>query len=248
MLAASGIRRYSDAGIKLSSFGVRQIRSPTVRIALESFRYRILVVDDDELIRRVSGDVFSHVGYEVRTARDGLEGLASLRNAIPELIVSDLNMPRMSGFEFLSIVRRRFPQIAVICITGQYAAAKPEGLLCDAFFRKGHCRPEELLKQAGALLAEYPIRPSLPKPDKAPIWIPRISGSYVLTCTECLRPFSIPEDEAGDISSELPCLFCGARIRVLLEPKPCVPVVSPMPPMRAGKSRANSDELELREG
>jgi chemosensory pili system protein ChpA (sensor histidine kinase/response regulator) len=77
--------------------------------ALVQFRYRILVVDDDPSIRESAGIVLESEGYEVLTASDGLDGLRALSKSLPDLIISDLNMPRMSGFEFLAIVRKRFP-------------------------------------------------------------------------------------------------------------------------------------------
>src|SRR5262249_4764194 len=140
--------------------------------------------------------------------------------ALPELIISDLNMPKMSGFELLSIIRRRFPHIPVIAITGEYSpVSTPEGLLVDAIFRNGQYSPAELFTQIQSLLELTPIRPHLPRPDKAPVWIPR-NGSYVvLTCTECLRSFSIPEEEAENGPSELSCLHCDMPIRFSLEPK-----------------------------
>jgi CheY-like chemotaxis protein len=66
--------------------------------------------------------VLSRAGYEVRTATDGFQALALMRKALPDLIISDLKMPNMSGFEFLSIVRRRFPHIPVIAITGDFVS------------------------------------------------------------------------------------------------------------------------------
>jgi len=184
------------------------------------FQYRILVVDDDEQIRRVSEAVLSGRGYEVRTATDGFEALALMRRALPDLIVSDLKMPNMSGFELLSVVRRRFPQMPVIAITGEFeGAGNPEGLLADAFFHKGQYSPEQLFKEIQSLLEQSPIRPYLFKHDKAPVWIPR-NGSYVvLTCTECLRSFSITEEEAENGSREVPCIHCGTQIRFRLEPQ-----------------------------
>jgi len=184
------------------------------------FQYRILVVDDDEQIRRVSEAVLSGRGYEVRTATDGFEALALMRRALPDLIVSDLKMPNMSGFELLSVVRRRFPQMPVIAITGEFeGAGNPEGLLADAFFHKGQYSPEELFKEIQSLLEQSPIRPHRPKADKAPVWIPRNGNYVVLTCPECLRSFSIPEEEAGKGSGELPCISCGTQIRYTLGPK-----------------------------
>lgn len=75
---------------------------------MANFHYRVLVVDDDELIRLVSEQVLSSHGYEVRTASDGFEALALMRNALPDLIISDLKMPNMSGFELLSVVEGAF--------------------------------------------------------------------------------------------------------------------------------------------
>ena len=186
---------------------------------MANFLYRVLVVDDDELIRQISEQVLSSHGYEVRTASHGFEALALMRKALPDLIISDLNMPSMSGFELLSIVRRRFPQIPVIAITGEYSASSgPEGLLADALFHKGKYTPVQLFTEIQSLLELSPIRPHLPKLDKAPVWIPR-NGSYVvLTCTDCLRSFSISEEEAENGPREIPCIFCETTIRFDLEP------------------------------
>jgi CheY-like chemotaxis protein len=187
---------------------------------MADFHYRVLVVDDDPAILQCSVDVLSHCGYEVRTARDGFEALALMRKALPDLIISDLKMPNMSGFELLSVVRRRFPQIPVIAITGEFmGGANPEGLLADAFFHKGQYSPPELFKRIQSLLEQSPIRPYFVKPDKAPVWIPRNGNYVVLTCTECLRSFSISEDEAENGSQELPCTFCSSPIRFTLGPR-----------------------------
>lgn len=186
---------------------------------MANFHYRILVVDDDEQIRQVSERILSHCGYEVRSASDGFEALVLMRKALPNLIISDLNMPNMSGFELLSIVRRRFPQLPVIAITGEYSTAEPEGLLADAIFHKGQYSPDQLFKEIQSLLEHSPIRPHLPKPERAPVWIPRNGNYVVLTCTDCLRSFSIPEEEAETGPRELPCVYCDTQIRFSLEPK-----------------------------
>lgn len=186
---------------------------------MANFHYRILVVDDEEQIRRVSEHVLSHCGYEVRTASHGFEALALMRKALPDLIISDLSMPNMSGFELLSIVRRRFPQIPVIAITGEYSISESEALLADAIFHKGQYSPDQLFKQIQLLLEQSPIRPHLPKRETAPVWVPRNGNYVVLTCTDCLRSFSISEDEAERGPCELPCVFCDTKIRFNLESK-----------------------------
>ena len=72
------------------------------------FSFRVLVVDDDASVRELSQMVLKSEGYEVITAQDGFDALQSLKLALPNLIISDLSMPGMSGFEFLSVIRRRF--------------------------------------------------------------------------------------------------------------------------------------------
>ena len=64
------------------------------------------------------------------------------------MILSDLRMPVMSGFELLSIVRRRFPHIPTIAISCEYIlATMPLGLLVDHFFSEGWLHPSAALRQ-----------------------------------------------------------------------------------------------------
>lgn len=185
------------------------------------FKYRILVVDDEPLIRETSALVLAEQGYEVRTAGDGFQALVELRQALPDMITSDLSMPNMSGFEFLSVVRRRFPHIPVIAISGQYEGTKPTGLIADCYFSKGHYTPEELFTNISRLLEQGAIRPHIEKPDKAPVWIPRnASGYLVITCTQCLRSFSVSEQELTGGQTEvreIPCEFCSMPVQVLVD-------------------------------
>ena len=97
---------------------------------------------------------------------DGVEGLHSLSKSLPDLliIISDLNMPRMSGFEFLAVERQRFPHIATIAMSGGYSTGKvPLGILADAFGQKGNYTIKELSDQVGKLLAASPLRPETKK-------------------------------------------------------------------------------------
>lgn len=186
---------------------------------MADFGYRILIVDDDPGLLAVSQAVLATRGYETRTARDGFEALAALRKGLPDLIVCDLSMPRMSGFEFLSIVRRRFPQIAVIATSGEFSGPEPPNwVLADAFIPKAG-DPGKTLQRVAALLAKSPIRANSAKPDKAPVWIPRNGNYFVLTCPDCLRSFSLPSDEvseAGEVN-EHECIACNTRFKYILE-------------------------------
>src|SRR6478752_3124540 len=110
-------------------------------------QHRILIVDDDESVREVFSLMLRQEGYEVDTAENGFDALLKLKDVvIPEVIISDLNMPKMSGFEFLSVVRRRFPKISVIASSGAYGSrVVPTGVLADAFYAKGRDNIDSLL-------------------------------------------------------------------------------------------------------
>ena len=180
----------------------------------------MLVVDDDQTLLQVSRLVFEQHGYEVRTAADGFEALVELRHSMPDVIVSDLRMPNMSGFELLSVVRRRFPHIPVVAISGEFNGESAAGLIADAFFTKGQYAPEELFHKIAELTEQVPLRPQVVKPDRAPVWIPRSdTGYFVVTCTDCLRSFSVPE-ESSKIGSEVrssTCIFCGTTVCYLAD-------------------------------
>ncbi len=149
----------------------------------------------------------------MRTASDGFGALIELRKSAPNLIISDLRMPNMSGFELLSVVRRRFPHILVIAISGEFNGTTPDGLIADHFFSKGTYRPKELFEKISDLISRAPLRPNLGKMDRAPVWIPRSSeGYFIVTCTECLRSFSVPADEASPEVRRETCPFCEAVV------------------------------------
>ena len=62
---------------------------------------KVLIVEDEIFIRETLEEIFNLAGYHVQTAKDGKEGLDNLKEK-PALIVLDLEMPRMDGFEFLN--------------------------------------------------------------------------------------------------------------------------------------------------
>ena len=78
----------------------------------------IIVVDDNQVLLSVIAEIFKECGYIVRTATNGFAALAQIRRKVPRVLLSDLNMPGMSGFELQSVVRRRFPEIVAIAMSG----------------------------------------------------------------------------------------------------------------------------------
>jgi CheY-like chemotaxis protein len=83
-------------------------------------RVRVLVVDDEDLVRLVIARQLRHFGFDVSVARDGLEALAMLPTAAPDIVLTDLNMPRCNG-EQLCRELRALPWAAtlpVVLMTG----------------------------------------------------------------------------------------------------------------------------------
>ena len=181
-----------------------------------SFKYRILVVDDEPSIREISEVLLVKKGYEVRTAGDGFEALVELRRALPDVIISDLTMPNMSGFELLSIVRRRFPQIPIIVISAAFTGLAPGGVIADAFFYKGDYAPDELFTKIADLLERSPLRPHLGRPERAPLWIPlNNEGYFVVTCTQCLRSSPVEDEHDSQELRETTCIYCDSKLQFL---------------------------------
>jgi CheY-like chemotaxis protein len=181
-------------------------------------KVKLLIVDDEVSIRMSLSPIFTECGYSVRSAEDGFSALLEIRLEIPDIILSDLNMPGMSGFEFLSVVRRRFPTIRVIAMSGTFSGdGIPPGVAADAFYEKG-ANLDSLL-QIADVMAHPERTPSLQHPSTlAPIWIPRnghdLSGeAYVMiTCPECLRTFQQVLGEAICSICETDCVYCHSLI------------------------------------
>ncbi len=177
------------------------------------FKYRILFVDDEPIVRESSALILTHKGFEVRTSEDGFAALVDLRLALPDLIISDLRMPNMSGFELLSIIRRRFPHIPVIAISGDFVGTGPTALIADAFLTKGEYRPESLVAKITELIERAPMRSQIVKPDRSPVWVPvNDKGYLVVTCTDCLRSFSVPPATSGEQLCDATCVFCSTNV------------------------------------
>jgi CheY-like chemotaxis protein len=78
----------------------------------------VLVVDDDKAIRAAVRDVLELEGYEVSEAEDGNRALQVVRSQPPDLILCDIFMPMKDGFETIRELRRQFPDIPVVAVSG----------------------------------------------------------------------------------------------------------------------------------
>ncbi|MBN1544206.1 response regulator [Candidatus Woesearchaeota archaeon] len=105
----------------------------------EQARHRVLVVDDEHLIRKMYVQILRRGCFEVLPARDGLEALDIIRQAGEiALVLTDNQMPRMNGIELLDVIRAEYPRTTRILATSterpanglaHYYLQKPFGLV-----------------------------------------------------------------------------------------------------------------------
>jgi DNA-binding NtrC family response regulator len=79
---------------------------------------KILVVDDDEVYRELLSDALEELEVEVVLCGDGVEALEKLQESFFDILITDLNMPRMDGLKLVGHARQLYPQILAIIITG----------------------------------------------------------------------------------------------------------------------------------
>jgi CheY-like chemotaxis protein len=95
----------------------------------------VLVVDDERDIREAVAEVLKDEGYEVLDARDGAEGLRQLRAHHPSVVLLDLMMPGMNGWEFCA-ARKRDPELSAIPVIVISALGNVSGVDAEAFLQK----------------------------------------------------------------------------------------------------------------
>lgn len=181
-------------------------------------KINLLIVDDEPATRTLLSTIFGKMGHSVRTAKDGFSALQEIREAMPDVLLSDLHMPGMSGFELLSVVRRRLPGIYVIATSGAYSGGGvPHGIAADAFYEKatGFRSLLSLMESATTADGLFPRDASAP----VPVWVsltndePLSAEFVMICCPECLRASSQAVGKGLLLIHETGCEFCETRIR-----------------------------------
>jgi CheY-like chemotaxis protein len=185
---------------------------------LSETRAGLLIVEGELSTRILLSQILARIGHRVRSAADGFAALREIRQDCPQILLSDLNMPGMSGFELLSIVRRRFPQIQVIAMSGAFSGHEvPSGFAADAFFDKGSSIP--------CLLRIMESLPNMQRMAEKPLASPmqgRISQDgksdpkdtcVTIECPECLRTLPKVLKSTTGKSDERHCVYCGSMVR-----------------------------------
>jgi len=179
----------------------------------------VLIVDDDPSIRDLLSRQLAKGGFQAQHAEDGIDALVKLRVTLPKVIISDLKMPRMSGIEFVSVVRRRFPFIPVIVLSGMIAIEFSEEIKPDCWFEKSMLQFPELLQAVNYLARTTPDHVDLPQVISIPVRTrPGGAGYIALTCTDCLRAFEVKSASENNRSEQTAvCPHCQAYVPFLIE-------------------------------
>ncbi len=114
----------------------------------------ILVVDDEPIIVETARRKLEEIGFEVRTARDGQEALACLKKKVPQLIILDVQMPKMDGYTFM-MEKNKVPEYESIPIIVATAHQETEPLFKRHGIRAYLLKPlklQELLDKVSEIL------------------------------------------------------------------------------------------------
>lgn len=126
---------------------------------------RVLVVDDDQLVRVLVSTYLTHGGYEALAAASGAEGVAMYESERPDLVVLDIAMPEMTGFEVADAIRemeaaREWPRTPIVLLTAfarSFFVPVGHDQRIDSFVSKPITR-DELLKHIKPYLSD-PVIP-----------------------------------------------------------------------------------------
>ncbi len=133
----------------------------------------ILVVDDKELNRSVLNVLLSHQGHRIVEACDGAEALSKAHSEKPELIITDILMPKMDGYEFVRRLRESavLPDAKVVFYSALYREEETRSLATACGVSTLICKPtepEEILRIVeGVLNSGTPLTPAATKPDES---------------------------------------------------------------------------------
>lgn len=135
---------------------------------------KIMVVEDDAALREIYSIRITAEGYEVVSAGDGEEALAVAVKEKPDLILSDVMMPKISGFDMLDILRNtpETANIHVIMMTALSAddqRARGERLGCDRYLVKSQVGIEDVVNAIHEVLGDkQPVQPQQPAQPEVP--------------------------------------------------------------------------------
>lgn len=117
----------------------------------------VLVVDDDESTRAAFTAILTSLGHLVFAAHDGAVALESLRVALPDVVITDVEMPSLNGIELCRAIRKEppFQHLPVVAVSSAELDGRPEAGLFDVCLRKP-ISPQQLVVAVSIFLRPEP--------------------------------------------------------------------------------------------
>jgi CheY-like chemotaxis protein len=144
---------------------IKPISREQLTVVLQKYQFSqhttnrlILIIDDDAVSRDMIGRMLRKGGWKVSKADGARVALNSIQKTQPDLILSDLQMPEMDGFEFITKLYKTYPMIPIIVITAEDLTVEDRLRLkeCNvsAIFQKGSYDREELLAEVRRVMGD----------------------------------------------------------------------------------------------
>lgn len=125
--------------------------------------HKILSVDDDPTIRKLISETLTRAGYEVESAKDGIDAMVHLKQQRPDLVLLDVMMPEVNGYDVCYSIKRdpALKDIPIIIMTTREQEIDPGiGALMGVDYLHKSCSPKDLLAKVSQILGRK-IKPSV---------------------------------------------------------------------------------------
>jgi two-component system cell cycle sensor histidine kinase/response regulator CckA len=166
--ASGGIQLWSEKGVgtSIDVYFPRldeevPVEAPAEPEPAAAGKETILIVEDEEAVRRLMSAALEQNGYRVLLAADGVEALKliSSHTGPLDMLVTDLLMPGMNGAELARKVKDRLPGIGVLCISGYAEELRQSGEIDENSFLQKPFTPQALLRKVRAMLDQHGLLP-----------------------------------------------------------------------------------------
>jgi DNA-binding response OmpR family regulator len=119
---------------------------------------KILLIEDDKILLEMYQDKFIHEGYEVLTANEGQEGFKKIKTFLPDIVLLDLIMPKVNGFEFLKLVKAEpsLSKIPILVLTNIFADGEDlvKNWGVEYFLLKSNYTPENIMDKVKEIILQ----------------------------------------------------------------------------------------------
>lgn len=202
---------------------------------------KILLVEDDKSLREIYGVRLLAEGYDIVSAGDGEEALAMAIKERPHLIVSDVMMPKISGFDMLDILRsttetKNIKVIMMTALSSDDQRQRGEQLGADRYLVKSQVGIEDVVRTVHEVLEDAPVaRPAFettPKPATSPQQQQPAPSPAPETAPRPTQPQSPQQQQQAAPSAPTPSTSESAPSvapQVQFPPQPTAPFASPRP-------------------